>query len=99
MIEQNSTSGRLLVIDDEPDVASTICMMAGLAGYETHHTDDTGAFLESVAAWAPTHVAVDLQLADRDGIEVIHKLAEMRCTAAIIIVSGLGGRILDSAAR
>jgi len=90
---------RLLVLDDENDVAATICMMAATVAYETDHTDDANVFLEKVIAWEPTHVAVDLQLADRDGIEVIHQLAEMGCKAALIIISGLGGRILDSSAR
>lgn len=99
MIEQPGSTQRLLVLDDENDVAATICMMAATAAFETDNTDDADVFLEKVIAWAPTHVAVDLQLADRDGIEVIHQLAEMGCAAAVIIISGLGGRILDSSAR
>ena len=98
-MEQVQDSKRLLVLDDENDVATTICMMATTAAYETEHTDDADIFLEKVVDWAPTHVAVDLQLADRDGIEVIHQLADMDCRAGVIIISGLGGRILDSAAR
>lgn len=99
MIEQKNDKKRLLVIDDEIDVAATICMMAAAADCDTDHTDDADIFLDKVASWSPTHIAVDLQLADRDGIEVIHRLAKSGCKAAVIIVSGLGGRILDSAAR
>ena len=99
MMEQVRNLKRLLVLDDENDVAATICMMAATAAYETEHTDNADVFLEKVVDWAPTHVAVDLQLADRDGIEVIHQLADMDCRAGVIIISGLGGRILDSAAR
>ncbi len=98
MSELNSKR-RLLVLDDENDVATTICMMAAMTGYETDHTDDADTFLGKVTSWAPTHLAIDLQLAHRDGIEVIHQLAKMNCTAALIIISGLGGRILDSSAR
>ena len=90
---------RLLVLDDENDVADTICMIAATAGYDTDHTHDPDVFLEKIDAWAPTHVVVDLKLGGRDGIDVIHQLAEMNCGTAVIIASGLGGRILDSAAR
>lgn len=99
MIEHRDSPRRLLVLDDENDVAATVCMMAATAAFDTDHTDNVDHFLEKVIAWAPTHVAIDLQLADRDGIEILHKLAEMGCKAAIIIISGLGGRILDSSAR
>lgn len=94
-----SNTRRLLVLDDENDVATTICMMAAAASYDTDHTDDADVFIDKVIRWAPTHVIVDLQLADRDGVEVIHRLAEMSCKAAVIIISGLGQRIVDSSAR
>ncbi|MBD2653578.1 EAL domain-containing response regulator [Synechocystis sp. FACHB-383] len=97
--EKTKVSRSLLVLDDEKDVAATICMMAATAAYDADYIDDADIFLEKVASSAPTHVAVDLQLADRDGIEVIRKLAEMKCKAAVIIMSGLGGRILESSAR
>ncbi|MBQ2263012.1 MAG: EAL domain-containing response regulator [Loktanella sp.] len=89
---------RLLVLDDEKNVAETICMMAGAAEFDTEHTCDAGTFIEKVIAWKPTHVVIDLQLGDRNGIEVIHSLGETGCDAALIIVSGLGGRILEASA-
>lgn len=98
-MEVDKGSGRLLVLDDEQDVANTICLMAKSSAYGTDFTDDSDVFMEKVLTWSPTHVAVDLQLADRDGIEVIHELAEIGCQAAVIVMSGLGGRILDSSAR
>lgn len=90
---------RLLVLDDESDVAATICMMASSAGYDTDHTENPEEFLKKMTAWEPTHVILDLRLGGWDGIEVIHQLAEKGCQASIIIVSGLGGRILESSAR
>lgn len=98
-MSSEQTSGRLLVLDDEQDVAKTICLFAKSVGYETDFTCDSDVFLEKVSAWSPTHVVIDLQLAGRDGIEVINELAEIGCPAAVVVVSGLGGRILDSAAR
>lgn len=98
MIKQQNNR-RLLVLDDENDVAATICMMAEIAGYQTEHTDNIEVFIEQLLVWSPTHVVVDLQLAKIDGIEVIHRLVELDCKAAVIVISGLGGRILDSASR
>ena len=99
MGEQGQTIKRLLVLDDERDVGATICMMARNAGYETDYTNSIDVFMERLQTASPTHVAVDLQLGEGDGIDVIHRLAEQGCSAGLIIVSGLGGRILESAAR
>jgi EAL domain-containing protein (putative c-di-GMP-specific phosphodiesterase class I) len=95
----SNTIKRLLVLDDELDVATTMCMMAQGISFETDHTDDVDRFLETVDSWKPSHLIVDLQLPDRDGVEVLNTLAKSNCPASVIIVSGLGGRILDSAAR
>ncbi|CAI8424703.1 MAG: putative signaling protein [Hyphomonas sp. TMED17] len=99
MSENTQLSGRLLILDDEYEVAATICMMATTDSYHADFTDNASDFIEKVTSWNPTHVMVDLQLADRDGIEIIHLLAEMGCQAGVIIISGLGGRILNSSAR
>lgn len=80
-------------------MAATICIMAEASSYAAQHTDDANDFFKRLAAWAPTHIVVDLQLADRDGIEVLHQLAILGCMATVIIISGLGGRIQESAAR
>ncbi|MEX0624639.1 EAL domain-containing protein [Saccharospirillum sp.] len=98
-MEVTSNIKRLLVLDDELDVATTMCMMAQGISFETDHTDNVDQFLDMVDSWRPTHLIVDLQLPDRDGVEVLNTLAKSNCPAAVIIVSGLGGRILDSAAR
>ena len=95
----SDSTRRLLVLDDEPDVAFTMCTIAEGVSFTADHTSDVEEFLEKVVAWEPTHVAIDLQMPGRDGIEVLHTLARMHCGAAVIIVSGLGGRIVNSAAR
>lgn len=91
--------GRLLVLDDEEAVAETVCMIGESISFSTCATYEIESFLEKVAAWQPTHIALDLQMPGRDGIEVLRTLAATDCDAAIIIISGLGGRILNSAAR
>lgn len=98
-MHEAKSSSRLLVLDDEQEVAKTICLMAKSSGFETDFTGDPDVFIEKVLAWSPTHVAVDLRLSDRDGIQVIHELAKIGCQAAVIIISGLSGRILDSSGR
>jgi CheY-like chemotaxis protein len=47
----------------------------------------------------PTHVAIDLIMPRMDGVEVLARLAACPCAARIIVTSGVGSRVLDSARR
>ncbi len=59
----------------------------------------TEDFFRSVQEWQPTHIAIDLVMPEMDGVEVLQRLAVGRCTAKIIITSGVGSRVLDAAGR
>lgn len=90
---------RLLIIDDDAAVGSTIAAIARGAGAEVLVTQTPDAFFAQLATFSPTHIAIDLMMPDMDGVQVISRLGELRCSAGIIITSGLQGRILDAAAR
>ena len=90
---------RLLVLDDEVDLARIIARVAQASGFEARITAEPEAFLEQVASWAPTHIALDLVMPRMDGVEVIRRLADLGCGAQLILTSGVGTRILDAARR
>lgn len=87
------------MLDDEPAVGTTIGTVAVRAGFETRVTTTAEEFFRLQQEWRPTHVVLDLIMPDVDGIEVLHELARRRCAAAIIIMSGASGRVLDAAHR
>ena len=91
--------GRLLVLDDDPEIGEMICAMAAGAGFETRATTDAAEFFRIEAEWHPTHVALDLIMPGIDGIVVVRQLARQRCTAAIVITSGAGPSVLEAAHR
>tara|TARA_R100001143_G_scaffold13073_1_gene14610 strand:+ start:10106 stop:12253 length:2148 start_codon:yes stop_codon:yes gene_type:complete len=90
---------RLLILDDDPLTAKTIVTIASSAGVETRSTDSPGEFFEMVQDWAPDYIALDLVMPDMDGVQVMVELARMGCDADIVITSGVGGRVLEAAAR
>lgn len=92
-------SGRLLIIDDDPAIGQTICLIARRAGLEAMATDCPDAFFEALGTFDPTHIALDLVMPRMDGVELMVQLARRRCQARIIITSGLGSRVLDAAGR
>jgi EAL domain-containing protein (putative c-di-GMP-specific phosphodiesterase class I) len=87
------------VLDDEPDVGVTIALLAEAAGHQALATVDPEEFLELHASWRPTHVVLDLLMPGMDGIDVLAALADQGCRAAILLISGVEPRVLQSASR
>ena len=91
--------GRLLILDDEEAVGRTLGFIAEEIGFEVRTFTRPVEFFAALDAWPPTHIAIDLVMPEMDGIEAIRLLAERGCQASIIITSGVGSRVLDSARR
>lgn len=90
---------RLLVLDDDPDVGKTISFIAEGAGFHVRIAAGPDAFFELLERWDPSHIALDLVMPEMDGVEVVRHLADRQCAAAVILTSGVGGRVLDAARR
>jgi EAL domain-containing protein (putative c-di-GMP-specific phosphodiesterase class I)/FixJ family two-component response regulator len=90
-------SRRLLILDDEDAVAQTISAIASGIGYDVQVCIDPNEFFARLGQWQPSHLAVDLVMPAMDGVEVLRRLAAMGCHARIIVTSGMGTRVLESA--
>jgi len=90
---------RLLVLDDDELVANLIRTYAQDGGFEVQVAQTAAEFFDRTGSWRPTHITLDLAVPDMDGIAVIRQLGAARCSASILLVSGLGGRVLDAAMR
>ena len=91
------TTGRLLVLDDDHQVSSTIREMAQAAGFSAKSCTSPGEFFAQIPEFNPTHIILDLAMPAIDGVEVMRRLANQQCSATIIIISGLGEKVLNSA--
>lgn len=94
-----SDTTRLLILDDDPLTGQTIVNIATMAGVEAQYVDEPLEFFRLVEEWQPDFIALDLVMPRMDGVQVMVELARLRCRAEIIISSGVGGRVLDAAAR
>lgn len=88
---------QLVILDDDGEVAQTIGLVASRLGFAAHWVDEPAAFFEAVDRLAPSHVAIDLIMPGMDGVEVVRQLASIGCTAAVILTSGMGLKVLESA--
>ncbi|MGH6981287.1 MAG: EAL domain-containing protein [Stellaceae bacterium] len=93
------SAGRLLVIDDEPAVATFIGRVARRAGFDVIVTSDASDFKQRVRSWRPALIVLDLGMPETDGVELLRFLADERSTARILIISGFDEKILDAAER
>lgn len=94
-----SNNHRLLILDDDADVAKTIAAIAGGVGFAVRYSAAPADFFATLEQWQPSHVAVDLVMPALDGMEVLRQLAEIECRACVIVTSGMGTKILQSAQR
>jgi EAL domain-containing protein (putative c-di-GMP-specific phosphodiesterase class I)/CheY-like chemotaxis protein len=88
----------VLVIDDEPDVGKFIAAAAKTVGLHCAVTSDVDTFLQALTP-ITTLILLDLMMPGRDGIEVLRLLSERRCDVPIVLMSGVGDRVLETAGQ
>jgi DNA-binding response OmpR family regulator len=99
LLSQPGRRRRLLLIDDELSVARFIAHAAEECGYEAIITVSAESFRSQYAACEPDVVVLDLALPRSDGIELLRFLAEEKCRALVLPISGFDERVLEAAMR
>jgi two-component system, OmpR family, response regulator len=81
---------RLLVVEDDPKIASFIIKGLKAAGYAVDHSSD-GETALSMALTEPYDTAIiDIMLPKRDGLSLIEKMRKERVRTPVIILSAKG---------
>lgn len=93
MITQND---RVLVIDDDPDMGAVIANTAANLGMGCITTETAADFFEALTSDV-TLIVLDLVMPNTDGIEILRLLGQHGCQAGIIVISGLGKRVVQTA--
>jgi DNA-binding response OmpR family regulator len=84
----------ILIVDDEPHLASMLADVLTDAGYDAHTIDNGRDALEVVQRDPPDLMLLDVQMPQLDGFEVAARLKADPATAAIpiIMLSAMQGR-------
>lgn len=90
---------RLLILDDDLAIAQTIAIAAEDHGFDVSIATSPAEMCRNVKRWEPSHLAIDLIMPDMDGVEVLRTLAGIGCDASIILMSGMGVKVLEAAQR
>ena len=93
------TRPRLLLIDDEPQLAAFVASAARMCGFDPITTDQDEDFRARLLADDPQMVALDLGMPGMDGVELLRFLADHDFKGPVLIISGFDRRVLESAFR
>jgi CheY-like chemotaxis protein/anti-sigma regulatory factor (Ser/Thr protein kinase) len=87
-----AASLRVLVVEDNPDVAESFVMLLDIEGHAVRAVSDGPAALALVAGWPPHVAFIDIGLPGMDGYELVRRLrATPTARAALLVaVSGYG---------
>ena len=84
---------RVLVVEDEEDIAFPLVRTLEREGYEVTWVDNGQKALDSLASDPSEVVILDLGLPDFDGLEVCRKARDAGYTGAIMIVTARAGEL------
>ena len=90
---------RILLIDDEPALATFLADAARLSDFDPLIADDHEHFHDLYRKETPDMVAIDLGMPGMDGVELLRFLAKEGAKQPILIISGFDRRVLESAFR
>ena len=79
-------------------MAELVCDVAMQAGFEAVQFHHARTFIEEYDNSSDV-IALDLMMPDTDGIELIRYLAEKKCTAQLLLISGFDSSVLHSAQK
>lgn len=90
---------RLLIIDDDEDIAEYIMTVGEEMGFSATCVHEFDFVISSIKDFDPDVIFLDLHLEKHDGIEVLNILAEEKCEAKIVLISGLDSAALELASQ
>ena len=81
----------LLVVEDDPRIASLVCHLASEAGFSARSATGPEAITTAFEHMQPDVIVMDIFMPDMDGLEVLQFLRQQFSRARIVIISGSDG--------
>ena len=81
---------RVLVIDDEPDMAEWLALTVTGAGYDVRVATRGAEAEQLFATWQPDAALVDLVLPDANGADLVRRFKSLQPRTEVLVVSGQG---------
>src|SRR4029450_13554139 len=78
---------RLLVVEDDPDIALALRLLFSRAGYEVAHAGDGRTGLKEAYAEHPDLVVLDVGLPEMDGWQVLERLRDVSDVPVLVLTA------------
>lgn len=88
--EPAAEGGRILVVDDEPAVATSMAILLEIMGYEVAVAESGQKALEQATAFRPQVVLLDIGLKGMDGFETAWRLRQLPQAGEMYVVAVTG---------
>lgn len=90
---------RLLVVDDNRDLAELVRRVGVGAGYDVCVATEAVEFKEAFDRFDPTVIVLDMIMPDTDGIQLVQWLVDRNVTARVVVASGFNPLYAEMAAK
>jgi DNA-binding response OmpR family regulator len=84
-------AARVLVVDDDPEIADTMAEVLDFEGYSVAIARDGGQAMDRIPKFVPDVILLDLMMPLMTGFEVLERLREQRNTTPVVVVSANQG--------
>ncbi len=81
---------RILLVEDNRDLAAGLASNLSLEGYEVRHCSDGAEVLSRAREWQPGLIVLDMMLPNRDGFEVLSDLRSHGLTMPVLCLTARG---------
>jgi DNA-binding response OmpR family regulator len=93
----SADSVRVLVVDDDRDIADSLAMLLARRGFEAKCAYGAAQALDIARRFRPEHVLTDLRLGDGDGTQLAQALRALGRPVRVIAVTGTSRAELGAA--
>jgi PAS domain S-box-containing protein len=87
---QPAAPRRILVVDDNADAASSLAMLLGMTGNETHTANDGLAAVDAAQTFHPDVILLDIGLPKLNGLDVCRRIRQQPWGQRIVMVALTG---------
>lgn len=83
-------TARVLLVEDNPDLAFGVRNNLEIEGYEVRHVEDGPTGVTAILEWRPDLVVLDLMLPGMDGFRVLRTVRNAGFTAPVLMLTARG---------
>src|SRR5579885_2654738 len=88
--QTTESKGRVLVVDDEPDIRESLQTLLSLEGYRVEEAQNAAEGLHKMETSRYDLILLDLMMPDRSGMDVLHDIRARDTETPVIMLTAYG---------